>query len=482
MLLLCQIFVFGIIAEAHFLQKDFRVSDSEKFVQVSPTNPKYLQLSDGLPFIPVGPNICWPRFETDEEKVIAWMEDDFKKLAENGGNYTRIWLSAPFYELEHKNDKEYDIVKEQRIDRILKLASQYGIKIKFCFENFRELTNNPSRFPGSVPFDKPIYHVSNSGPLNTMDEYFGSKEGKSLFRERMEFFSNKYALNPNVLGWELWNEMNSVKAPDTLLYNWTKEMLSEGHKHFPNQLVMQSLGSYSSESDRGLYKKYSVMENNDIAQVHRYLDPGAKLEVCKGPMDLLAADAVRQILSFNPGKPVILSEVGAVEAHHAGPSKLYEVDKQGVLLHDLLFAPFFSGAAAPGQSWHWHFYIEKNNLWWHFGRFNKAIKEINPIGEDFHPQLTEDSNLRNYILNGKNTVLIWSRDKASDWQSELVEGKKAEKLNHLAVDLSKMNIPVNSSVEYYLPWEDRWLTGKMDAGKVILPEFTRTIVIRIIKK
>jgi hypothetical protein len=39
---------------------------SERFVQVSPKNHKYLQLSDGTPYIPVGPNICWPRFETDE--------------------------------------------------------------------------------------------------------------------------------------------------------------------------------------------------------------------------------------------------------------------------------------------------------------------------------------------------------------------------------------------------------------------------------
>ena len=104
-------------------------------------------------------------------------------------------------------------------------------------------------------------------------------------------------------------------------------------------------------------------------------------------------------------------------------------------MHDLLFAPFFSGAAAPGQSWHWDYYIEKNNLWWHFGRFNEAIKGINPITEDFQSVFYEDPSLRNHILKGKNTVLIWSRDKASDWQSELVDGKKPAKLNNLTMDL-----------------------------------------------
>ena len=470
------------IVETHRYHSDFRINKADKYVQVSSKNHKYLQLSDGTPYIPVGLNICWPRFETDEEKVMVWMENDFRKLAENGGNYIRIWLSAPFYELEYKNAYEYDFTKARRIDRILEHASKYGIKVKFCFENFRELTNSPAPFPGSVPFDKPIYHVSNGGPLNTMDEYFGSDKGKNLFLKKLEFFSNRYAHNPNVYAWELWNEINAANTSDSLISSWTREMLIKGHEYFPNHLVIQSLGGFENERDIKVYKEYSLFKNNDIAQVHRYLNPGAGLEVCKGPMDILAADAVRQIISYNTEKPVILAEVGAVEAHHAGPSKLYDVDKQGVLLHDLLFAPFFSGAAAPGHSWHWDFYIEKNNLWWHFGRFNEAIKGINPITEDFQPLFTEDSNLRNYILKGKNTVLIWCRDKVSDWQSELVEGKKAEKLSNLTIDVSKMDIAANAAVEFYLPWENKWQKGKLEEKKVSLPEFTRSLVIRITKK
>lgn len=456
--------------------------NSESFVQVSSKNHRYLQLGNGTPYIPVGPNICWPRFETNEEKVMAWMENDFRKLSKNGGNYTRIFLSAPFYELEYKNTSGYNFKNTNRIDRILNLASKYRIKIKFCFEHFRKLTNSPAIFPGSIPFDKPIYHVSNGGPLNTMDEYFSKIQGKELFLEKMAFYSNKYRNNPNVYGWELWNEINAVNAIDTLTYNWTNEMLDQGHKYFPKHMVMQSLGSFECEKDSFVYKKYSKIPKNDLAQVHRYLNSGSCLDICKGPMDILTADAVRQILSFNPGKPVILSETGAVEANHSGPSKLYDIDKDGILLHDLLFAPFFSGAAAPGSSWHWDFYIEKNNLWWHFGRFNQAIKGINPINEDFQPVFSEDSNLRMYILKGKKTLLFWCRDKASDWQTELIEGKRPQKLKNLKIDLSNMDIQTTASIEYYLPWENKWVKGKIEGEKANLPEFNRSVVIRIIKK
>ncbi len=34
----------------------------QNFIRVSKVNPCYLEYSDGTPFIPVGPNICWERF------------------------------------------------------------------------------------------------------------------------------------------------------------------------------------------------------------------------------------------------------------------------------------------------------------------------------------------------------------------------------------------------------------------------------------
>ncbi len=62
-----------------------------------------------------------------------------------------------------------------------------------------------------------------------------------------------------------------------------------------------------------------------------------------------------------------------VEHERSGPFKLYARDTHGMLLHDVLFAPFFAGAAGPGQIWHWNVYVDANRLWHHFGRFAAAI-------------------------------------------------------------------------------------------------------------
>ena len=49
-------------------------ADTSQFVRVSKSSPNYLELTNGKLFIPVGINICWPRFVTNEDSVMQKME------------------------------------------------------------------------------------------------------------------------------------------------------------------------------------------------------------------------------------------------------------------------------------------------------------------------------------------------------------------------------------------------------------------------
>ena len=250
--------------------------------------------------------------------------------------------------------------------------------------------------------------------------------------------------------------------------------LPELHRRFPRNLCMQSLGSFDSARARDAYRRHSTMAGNDLAQVHRYLDLGASLDVCKGPVDVLAADAVREVLAFEPGKPVTLAESGAVEPKHSGPFQLYAADKQGTLLHDILFAPFFAGAAGPGQIWHWDAYVAKNNLWWHFGRFGEAVKGVDPAAEGFTPSMVEHDRLRVYRLTGRWTTLLWCRDTRNDWRSELERGESPEELHSLSVELA-----AKGKATAYDPWTGRTATVRVKEGRLLLPPFRRSLVVRV---
>ncbi len=437
------------------------VTKASPFVRVSPRDPRYFELSDGTPWIPIGLNMI--------AGGDAWME----QLAANRGNYIRIWLSTPAFDVEHAKSGVFDEEKAKRIDALLATARRLGLRVKLCLEHFRTLEG------GRQPWaQKPLHLVSNGGTAASIADFFDGRPSREQFKKKLAWYQARYGSDPVVFGWELWNEINAVGGGDVLA--WTEAMLPELHRLFPKHLAMQSLGSYDSDWCRKHYDRLARMPGNDVAQVHRYLDLGAGYDVCKGPVDLLAADAVQEMRKLDPKRPVLLAESGAVEPKHSGPFKLYAKDTDGILLHDVLFAPFFAGAAGPGHCWHWDAYVAKNDLWRHFARFAAAVEGIDPPAEGFEVVEIPAPGLRIRALKGKRTFLAWVRDAESDWKAELAEGKAPRTVEGATLALPAGVKPgTGAAVRAYDPWSDAWKKARVSGGAVPLPAFSRSIVVRI---
>lgn len=442
---------------------------AEDYVRVSPRDHRYLELSSGAPYIPIGLNLIAPPRAGSIEDSLRIYESWLEALASQGGNYVRFWMSNPFWDFEHEKSGVYDESRTRLIEQALVMCRRRGIRVKLTIEHFRSVGGGPQAWA-----DKPLHNRNQGGTAESIADFFDGEAPRSQFRRKIAWLKERFGSRPEVYGWELWNEVNAVRGGDYM--DWTAAMLPELHRAFPMNLCMQSLGSFDSSRAVPVYRKHSLLPGNDLAQVHRYLDLGAQLEICHGPVDVLAADAVRELFSYNPGRPVILAESGAVEPRHTGPFHLYKADKDGTLLHDILFAPFFSGAAGPGQIWHWDSYVAANNLWWHFGRFAETVKELDPPAERFQTRLAEDERLRIYILAGKRTTLAWLRDKQSDWRTELEQGRPAE-----TIDTAALKIPEllnGTTVRAYDPWLNQWRTLQVRSGLVKLPAFRRSLVLR----
>ena len=370
LILLTCLLAFVSVAEAWAKRpgRSFRRS----FVQVSARDPRYFCLSDGQPYIPVGCNIA-------AMGSVADMEHYLGKMHRNGANFGRVWLNTNLFEIETRYG-EVDTAKLVRIDRLLELADRYGIKIKFCIESFRHIR------PGVNKWDtKASYHTSNGGPFADADDYITSQRGEEEFLRRVRIFRERYGDHPAVFGWELWNEMNAVETPEEHLRAWNVRMLPRVKEIFPKNLVMQSLGSLDRESSFPIYEFINRLPPNEVAQVHRYIDEGAELAVCGAPVDSMASDAIAVLRGYGLRKPMLLAESGAVKPVHTGPHPIYKVDTMGSVLHDVLFAPFFSGAAGPGHLWHWDHHIDKQHTWFQMGRFARAVEGVDPLREGFEP-------------------------------------------------------------------------------------------------
>ncbi len=443
-------------------------SHADAFVRVSPRDPRYFELSDGSPYIPIGLNMIAP-----PGRDLAGMEQWMRQLGTNGGNFIRVWLSNPFFDVEAQRSGEYDPAKAQRIADMLAAARKNGLRVKLCLEHFRHLGEGRQTWAG-----KPLHQVANGGTATNIADFFNGERSRDLFKRKLAWYADRFGNNPTIFGWELWNEINAVSGGDYM--KWTAVMLPELQRLFPSNLGMQSLGSYDTENNRAEYRRLALMPDNDVAQVHRYLDLGARLDVCKGPVNRLAADAVIELLATKPGRPVILAESGAVEPSHTGPFKFYAKDTNGMILHDVLFAPFFAGAAGPGHIWHWDAYVAKNNLWWHFARFAEAVRGIDPPAEHFQPALLAHDHLDVAALEGTHTWLIWCRDTKNDWRSELENGTPPETLTGTTLELgAKAGRWAGAKVRCYDPWRNQWSDAGIAAGKIALPDFQRSLVVKI---
>lgn len=452
------------VCTACFLPGCTSNAGSDAFVQVSEANPSYFCLSDGSPYIPVGCNLA--AMDTPEH-----MEHYMEMLHQNGGNFARVWLNSDFFEIQKEYGK-LDSVSVAHVDRLLELASQYGIKVKMCIESFRLI--KPGRNKWNT---KASYHISNGGPFNDMQEYLSSEKGKEEFLRRLEFFQKRYGSHPAVFGWELWNEMNAVEADGVA--EWTAEMLDVVHQMFPDNLVMQSLGSLDKESSFLIYEQVNKMAANDVMQVHRYIDEGEPLAICGDAADILASDAISHMQVYGRHAPILLAEGGAVLPVHTGPHTIYKKDSLGTVLHDFLFTPFFCGAAGPGHLWHWDHYIDKMNVWFQIGRFSEAIKGINPLEEDFAPERNDSGQLRVYTLAGKKHIIAWCRDTVSTWKSELRDEIPAETISGVKLDFSdQVGERAIDSVTLYDPWGDSWTEAQRE-DTVQLPDFKRSIIVKI---
>lgn len=434
---------------------------------------RYFVDQNGKGWIPIGINLCFCRDSGEGASRVenldacrAEFEGWIRDFAAQGGNYARLWLGHDFFQVMPEKPEQYDAERTETLLRVVRLCEKLGVRLKLTLESFRTVyaANDVPAGQYAEFFNRPLY-----APFaKSMYEFYRSEECYRIYMAKARYLKSLgLGDSPAVFCWELWNEIDATGGVAAYA-DWSDRALAELKRLFPGQMTVQNLGSYAYSGSPIAYAQMATVKDNDFMQIHRYLDPGAPMDVCRAPMDVLAAESIRELCELRGDRPALLAETGAVMANHTGPSNLYEVDREGTLLHDAIFAPFFAGSAGCGQFWHWDSYVARWNLWWQYRRFASAIAGIDPVAEGFKPFRLETRRLRVYGLRGAKTTVLWCRDKRCDWRSELVEGNAPE-------DVSGETLPFGGRTFFcYNPWTDR--SVEVMAPK--LPSFKRSLVVR----
>jgi hypothetical protein len=467
-------------------------SEHPGYVMVSPKDPRYFCFTNGQPYCAAGVNLCGPatyplpqgmaHFEVGQQSATLGLHEYrrwFRLLSENGGNFTRIWLSNAYFQAETEQAGQVNPLLFNRLDGLIELARQYGIRLKLCFDHFRAFPTEQSH---TMPvFVRKLQDPRSGRQAETIDGWLSDPLWQERWFEKVQAYLARYGGDPVVMAWELWNEMDCVVTQRwELVREWTRSMLRRIKQQAPDQLVVNSLGSFDDEQKLGVYGELRQMDEMDFQQVHRYLDQGAPWDICRHDPVAFSIDAIQRMQ--RPDRPVILAETGAVNDRHTGVFRYCRMDRSGLIFHDTTFPAFFAGAAGSGHIWFWDSYVDQKNLWGQLKPFADLLEGVALDSEGFQPVDLSNEQAWCLGLTGQHTLLLWLRNKADTWQTVL-----RDELAPAPVDC---RIPIAPRFAQAAHWqafngwgeEEKTLQVDFSDGALSVRQMTHGVMVRITVK
>jgi hypothetical protein len=456
-------------------------SNHPGYVEISRRDPRYFACSDGSAFCPTGVCLVGPPFYPlpkgmehfstgDERATLGAFEYRrwFRLLAENGANFVRLWLSNAYFNVEMETAGEVDLAAFARLDRVVELAREYGIRLKLCVDHFRT-------FEPGTPFFKALEHPADGRRPASVDEWLQDPSWRALWLKKVAAYMARYAGDPTVAVWELWNEMDCVRGQWELVREWTRDMLRALKEMAPRQLVVNSLGSYDDQRKQRVQDDFRMAEM-DFQQVHRYLDQGAPWEVCTLDPVRFSIEAIIQTRRHD--RPVLLAETGAVNDRHTGPFRFYRMDERGIIFHDTTFPAFFAGAVGTGQIWHWEQYVDQKDLWGQLRPFADLLAGVEVDKEALQP--VDFSTPQAWLLGllGQRHLLLWVRNKADSWHAVLRDEVTPVPVPAQTLNLAPVGLRAGLA-SVYSAWPGEGGAVTLAGGQLRLPTFKYGLMIRV---
>jgi hypothetical protein len=402
-------------------------SDKNGFIRLSPKDYRYFQFDSGKPFFIVGQNVCW----ADDYEYY------FRKMAEHGENFTRIWMIHWNVALEWTGDGypglgKYHLGKAKRIDKILDLAEKYGIYIMLCLDSFNTLRiRDPYPAYKGNPYSK-----ENGGMLERPDQFFTNPQARQLFKQRLSYIVARYAYSPYIFSWEFWNEVDIIeKYVSSEVVDWHREMAQYLRQIDPMRHLI-STSFAGTAGDSAIWK----LPEMEYTQNHQY---GSK-DIAES----ISHWTKRNISEFH--KPQIFGEFGT-DAGGPRPND----DPEGINLHNGIWSSIMSGSAGTAMLWWWDNYIDPKNLYYHFLPLSKFVQDVDWVNAGFRDVSIdlEESHLRVYGLQNDTTVLLWFQNSQHTWH-KMMKKEPLEDTKSAVADIRGLKDGV-----YQVEW---WNTYKPD--------------------
>jgi hypothetical protein len=448
--------------------------DQHGYLRRSPLDPRYLRFDDGTPYVAIGENVGW-----SDARGSAAYDDWFAKLAASGANYARVWMPSWGFGLEwivrapggalvasSLGDYRTRLDRAWQLDRVFEAAARHGIRLVLCIQN-----HGPFSLEANSEWADNPYNAANGGPLAEPDAVFTDPAARSLFVRRLRYLVARWSWSPNLLAWELWNEVDLVGS-GAAVQAWHAEMAYVLRALDPaGHLVTTSLA-------RGNVSALWDLPGIDFAQIHHYAYP-LGVDIPSVVATRMAAQA-----AAHPDGPQLLSEYGT---DYRGPAETLALDPESIGFHHGLWAGLLAGGFGTGMSWWWDNVVDPEDLYVHFHPLAVLVEGIAFDAQGFTPirpaASAPDRTLAAYALRGTDVVLAWVQNVGHQWLLPPLPGPDPTPVAGATLALGGLADGA---------WSARWIdayTGEdlavepavVAGGSVVLavPTFARDVALRM---
>jgi hypothetical protein len=369
----------------------FEVSESSAagFVRVDADNPRYFAYDDGSRFLPIGVNMGW--WDDDPiENYTRWLDH----FTANGGNMIRVWMANWSFALEWNDtglgDYRLRLRQAWLLDELFRIANERGVKIILVLNHHGQFSRTVN-----AQWQENPYNVELGGPLDSPEQFASDPTAMAFFQQRLRYIVDRWAAQPNLLGWEWWNEYNFTPIDDELMAEWLTTMDAFLASRDPYDHLVTISGPNGATSP--IWQRPGI----DFVSVHIYTTE-----------DLLpvATELAEEYAPAVVNKPLLLAEYGFA----TGTEGVDSLDQMGIHLHNGLWAAVFAGHAGTSMYWWWDTYIEPLGLWSHFGALATFIGRLDLA--DFEPGIAtvvapelKSPGAEGLLLTSNDHILLWVR-------------------------------------------------------------------------
>ncbi len=416
------------------------------------SNPVLLQYTNGAPYMPLGHNLG---FEDGNPGLngTAYYRSLLPSFASSGENWTRLWMTdfsrtalewtdahwSGFYQ----GLGTYSLRAAWRVDQFFEIALANGVQVQLVLNDhgqFSTFANQRWNTDGSGYSGNP-YNSAFGGPVPQAnpEQFFSNAAARNLFRRRLHYLVARWSAYPNLLAWELFNEVQWAGTQSRNFYSdgSTRAAIVAWHSEMADFLRAQDpfghLITTSSDDGYGFsnWVPMWTLASIDLVQSHHYgQPPGARdtkirdyvaaaqqaynKPVIIGEMGV-KADSVPEC-NFDPDNFLADSSVLPVERTPANRDHMVE----GTTLRNGLWSAALSQSGA--MNWWWGCYVSDDP-----GRHRRSpdfplnMRLFPPLisfwgGEDPAAEGLENVSLQTagqifaYGLQGPASAFVWVRD------------------------------------------------------------------------